>query len=411
MAGQGAPSCSSKGSEPRLLRLPYELISNIAASLPRLDFVNFRLCSSKIAECIRPQLALAHFDGVPWRLDGKRIHELSLIPSCARRIRSVKFNMARIDEELILELIEEIEEPLPLDLAECVQFISRFSPQEARLPLELVIPALIRLPNLTAVHLTWNEIPWAEPLLNEDVFGEDMSMELPCDEVFEAQQSILDALRVRDRPLKSLTIEPLMHQKLAMPSALDPCVRNVFGSVTRLNLVVDYSVGLFTPQRFDYFVSLMVNLRELRVRALMSEYEPADADFLRTTRLQHLEKVVLSHMHLQLANFGVFLLAHADTLRQVELKSMYGLCEPESPIPLDWDSIFQLMQEKLTKLESISIRGFFAHEDGGGQMFFRGGRDVLPPQFLLEELLAIDSSELEEFILEGGDYPQPGWLC
>src|SRR5688572_28378663 len=84
----------------RLDTLPAELVASIAEILPVQDFRNLRLTSKRLATTTRPLLALATFDGVPWKNDAGRLLELSRIPECAGGIRSVDFYFSRLTERL-----------------------------------------------------------------------------------------------------------------------------------------------------------------------------------------------------------------------------------------------------------------------------------------------------------------------
>ncbi|KAF5018755.1 hypothetical protein F66182_9258 [Fusarium sp. NRRL 66182] len=404
----GPPSPSlSLPLEPRLKQLPFELIQAIANSLSRQAFQSFRLSSRLIAECTRPQLALANFDGVPWRKDGKRLKELSLIPSCARRIRSVKFNMAR--------MVEEEVEYATSRITNAYELSRRWGPylttqgvfnDLVELPLDLVIPALMRLPNLDTVCLTWATCPWEAYRDIDDVFMQDESVDMAGDEIVETQQAVLEALRKRSTPLKSLTFEPLMHPDLVLPSIVDDKVSTVFGSVTQLHLMVDYGVDIFKPDRLDYFISLMPNVRDLRVHVWPVELEAEDIDFYITNKLRHLEKIDLSCLHFNFVNFAHFIESHGSTLKDVKMQSLYGWCDPFQPAELDWDMIFNLMGEKLEVLETIDIQGTFSDNVGWHQMFFR---NIAPDAWDFVSFMGEKSDRLEEFILEGGEYPRPTW--
>ncbi|KAF4962333.1 hypothetical protein FSARC_9576 [Fusarium sarcochroum] len=391
---------------PRLMQLPYELINNIAGLLSRRDFESFRLSSQMIAECTRPQLALDRFDGMPWRQDGNRLHKLSLISSCARRIRSVGFNMARMDKEEVeyatsrIISAEELNRKWGSYLTTQDLFL-----ESIELPLDLVIPALMRLPNLDTVSLTWTKCPWEEiDICN--VFERERSLELAGDEILESQQAVLDALCKRNAPLKGLTIEPFMYPELTLPSKLDDKVSTVLGTVTKLHLVVDYEVDLFMPDRLDYFISLMPNIRDLRIHSWPVGDEASDIDFYITNRLSNLEKLDLSCLHFNFVNFARLIKDHGPTLKEVRMQTLYGWCDPFNSAELDWDMMFQLMREKLKAPEKIRINGTFSDNVGWHQLFFHGGT---PWADELARIMGERSNRLEDFILKGGKYPQPTW--
>ncbi|KAH7248792.1 uncharacterized protein BKA55DRAFT_570015 [Fusarium redolens] len=401
------PVASSSSSQPRLTHLPYELINNIAIFLPREDFKNFRLSCQTIVGCTKPLLALPHFDGVPWRKDGKRLHHLSLIPNCARRIRSIKFNMARLVEGEVEYATSRIINADELHRAWGPYLETQdvfLDPIE--LPLDLVVPAIMRLPNLDTVCLTWTQCPWQDYRAIDDVFSEEESMELAGDEMLESQQAILDALLRRNVPLKSLTIEPIMHPDLVLSSKLDEKVSTVFGSVTQLHLHLKYDVISFKPDRLDYFISLMPNIRDLKVHNTPVEFEASDVGFYITKRLPHLEKIDLSCLHISFVHFARLIIEHGPTLKEVDLQSIYGWCDPFSSTEIDWDFIFKLMKEKLEVLDTVRINGRFSDNVGWYQIFFRN--DV-PAVDTIVRVMGEKSGRLEKYILEGGEYPQPLW--
>ncbi|KAF5665025.1 hypothetical protein FCIRC_10673 [Fusarium circinatum] len=400
-------SSSSSPSQPRLTHLPYELISNIAGFLPRQDFKNFRLSCQTIAECSKPLLALPNFDGVPWRKDGERLHHLSLVPGCAGRIHAVKFNMARLVEEEVEYATSRIINANDLHRAWGPYLETQdvfLDPIE--LPLDLVVPAIMRLPNLDSVCLTWTQCPWKDCRAIDDVFDTEESMELAGNEILESQQAILDALLRCNISLKSLTIEPVMHPYLKLPSTPDPRVSTVFGSVTQLHLHLKFDVISFRPDRLDYFISLMPNVRDLKVHSTPVQFEASDIDFYIKNRLPHLEKIDLSCLQINFVHFVRLIIEHCSTLKEVNLQSIYGWCDPFSSTDIDWDFIFKLMKEKLEMLETVRINGRFSDNVGWHQVFFRND---LPAVDTIVRIMGEKSDRLERYILEGGEYPQPLW--
>ncbi|KAM0240610.1 hypothetical protein ACHAPO_002511 [Fusarium lateritium] len=398
---------SASSSQPRLDQLPVELLNKIAAILPLEDFTNFRLSSHLIAECTKPQLALVHFDGVPWRTDGQRLHNLSLEPSCARRIRSVKFNMARMDEVEVDNAMEDTLDDADLE--------ARWGPYletqdlflgEIQLPLDLVIPALKRLPNLDTVSLTWTECPWKGHRDIENTFNSEMSIELAEGEIYNTQQSVLEALLQRNTPMKSLTIQPFMHTDVNIPPGLEANIPTVLGSVTQLHVELNYSVPHLWPKRLDTFVSFLTNLRDLRVHSLAVENPAPDLDFFITNRLEHLEKLNLSCLHFNFVNFASLIKNHGSTLKVVKLQTLRGWCDPFNPAELDWDMMFRLMSDRLEVLQEIEITGKFSDNVGWHQMFW--SEDMKHVMELLRNWGEM-SQPLEKYILEGGEYPQPRW--
>ncbi|RGP69349.1 hypothetical protein FLONG3_7816 [Fusarium longipes] len=400
---------SASSSQPRLEQLPVELIDKIAVDLPLNDFTNFRLCSRLIADCTKPQLALAHFDGVPWRLDGQRLHDLSLEPSCARRIRSVKFNMARMDEEEVDIAMESSlnDEDLEARWGPYLETQGLFD-GEIELPLDLVTPALKRLPNLDSVSLTWTELPslWKGHRDIDNALNPETSIELADDEIYSTQQSVLEALLQRNTPMKSLTIEPFMHTNVNIPPGLEANIPTVLGSVTQLHLGINYSVPYFWPKRLDTFISFLPSLQDLSVCALPREDPASDADFFITKRLEHLEKLELSCIHINFVNFANLIMNHSQTLKVVKLQTLSGWCDPFNAAELDWDMMFRLMRNRLEVLQEIQINGNFSDNVGWHQLFWR--EDMQWATELIRNWGEM-SKPLEKYILEGGEYPRPRW--
>ncbi|KAF9774877.1 hypothetical protein IL306_007075 [Fusarium sp. DS 682] len=274
------------------------------------------------------------------------------------------------------------------------------------LPLDLVVPAIMRLPNLDTVCLTWMQSPWQEYREIDDLFSAEESMELPGDEMLELQQAILDALLRRNLPLKSLTIQPIIHPDLTLPSTPDDKISTVFGSVTQLHLDLKYNLRRFKPDRLDYFISLMPNIRDLKVRATPVTFGARDIDFYITKKLPHLEKIDLTCLHIGFVNFAHLITEHGPTLKEVQLQSLYGWCDPFTPTEIDWDTIFKLMKEKLEVLETVRISGRFCDNVGWFQIFYRNKE---PEVNKFGRMLGEKSGRLEKYLLEGGEYPQPVW--
>ncbi|KAM0563283.1 hypothetical protein ACHAPJ_001001 [Fusarium lateritium] len=275
------------------------------------------------------------------------------------------------------------------------------------LPLDWVVPAIMRLPNLDTLCLTWTTCPWEDCWEIENAFNAEESVALAGDEVLKSQQAILDALLNRNIPLKTLTLEPIMHPELALPSTLDEKVSTVFGSVTQLHLTLKYEVDYFKPNRLDYFISFMPNIRDLSVYAWPVEEEAKDINFYITKRLQHLEKIKMTCIHVNLFNFALLMKDHGPTLKDVELQTLYGWCDPFKPAEIDWDTVFRSMKDYLKVLEKIRIHGKFQDNVGWHQCFFTEERPEL--NRFLSSFGDEAGGPLEKFILEGGEYPQPKW--
>ncbi|KAM0344204.1 hypothetical protein ACHAPU_007730 [Fusarium lateritium] len=280
-------------------------------------------------------------------------------------------------------------------------------PGPIELPLDLVIPALKRLPNLDTVCLTWIECPWEDYFDIADVFDRERSLEMAGDEIYDTQDAVLEALLQRNTPIKSLTIEPFLHTYLTIPRGLDANVPTVLGSVTQLHLVVQYELVSFEPKSLDYWISLMPNIRDLRVHAWPVEEPAEDIDFFITKRIRNLEKLDLSCLQFNFINFSNLITKHASTLREIRLETLWGWCDPFSADELDWDMMFQLMHGKLKVLEKVRINGTFSDNVGWHQLFFHG--DLVWAE-ALARIMGEVSEPLERFIMKGGDYPRPRWI-
>ncbi|KAL4722798.1 hypothetical protein ACLX1H_010036 [Fusarium chlamydosporum] len=402
---------SASSSQPRLDQLPVELIEQIAAHLPRDDFTNFRLCSRLIAECTKPLLALAHFNGLPWRTDAKRLFDLSLEPSCARRIRSIKFNMGRMDE-VPIDYVMNMDIDSSLNAEDMYKkwgpyLETRGLVEDIDIHLEQLIPALRRLPNLDTVSLTWAECPWKGHRDIEDMFSPRDSVEAADDETYKAQQGVLEALLERNTPMKSLTIEPFKHTHVNIPPGLEANIPIVLGSVTQLHVQLDYEVPYFWPKRLDTFLSFLPNLRDLRAHAWVPDDPAPDIDFFITKRLEHLERLDLSCLKFNFVNFANLIKNHASTLKVVKLQSLCGWCDPFNAAELDWDMMFQLMSNRLQVLEEVEINGKFSDNVGWHQLFWR--EDMQWAKDVIRNYGEM-AGPLEKYILEGGEYPRPRWI-
>jgi hypothetical protein len=280
--------------------------------------------------------------------------------------------------------------------------------EEIELPLDLVIPALKRLPNLDTVYLTWTECPsaWKEHRDIEDAVIPETSIELAEDEIYNAQQSVLEALLQRSTPMKSLTIQPFMHTDVNIPPGLEANIPTVLGSVAQLHLEMNYNVRHFWPKRLDTFISFLPSLRDLQVHAIPADTPAPDLDFFITKRLEHLEKLDLSCLHFNFVNFANLIKNHGSTLKVVKLQSLYGWCDPFNAAELDWDMMFQVMRNRLQVLQEIKINGRFSDNVGWHQMFWR--KEMRWATDLIRNWGEM-SGPLEKYILEGGEYPQPRW--
>lgn len=252
--------------------LPPELVGAIAEILPLSDFRNLRLTSRSLATLTRPFLALATFDGVPWKNDAARLFELSRIPECAGRIRSVDFYFSRLTERLDYEDAayysfspQDWHDMLKKDWARYYE-----TQQEAKrngpFRLELFGAALANLPALAEVCLTWTRCPWKDPKV-EKIFDPDVSVELTRDSMLDIQQLTLNTLWKLDVPLASLWIEPMVLHDLTLPTDA-PLPKKLFSSLEHFH--IEAIAELFLPARLEFLLSHMTKLSSLCVQVRRS---------------------------------------------------------------------------------------------------------------------------------------------
>jgi hypothetical protein len=248
-----------------LENLPQELLGIIAEALPTDDFRNLRLASSKLGTVTRPFLAQPTFDGVPWRNDANRLLELSRIPECAGRIRSVDFYFSRLTERLNFEdaayysfTTSDWQDMLKKDWARYYE-----TQQEAKrngpFRLELFGAALANLPALAEVCLTWTRCPWKDPKV-EKIFDPDASVDLTRETMLDIQQMTLNTLWKIDIPLSSLCIEPMVLHDLALPRDA-PLPKKLFESLQHFH--IEAIAELFLADRLEFLLSNMTNLTSL----------------------------------------------------------------------------------------------------------------------------------------------------
>lgn len=396
--------------------LPVELIGHIANLLPLDDFGHLRLASRSLARANLTHLALPEFKGLPWRKDARRLSRLSKIPQCARRIRSISFNLARLDEEAALINSFSLQQSLfPNGRPENVQadWIRYFEKERAGkktppLRLKLVLPAISRLPNLDSVALSWTECPWEIREIDQ-IFDPESSADLAKTELIKTTQAVLETLRERDVPLKRLTLEPLPLRKLRMPPSLDTRTQNVFGSLRHLGLVLYYEGdAYYRVDRLEHFLSYMPRLKSLRIHMHPAESKPDHFPFLPNTTLTELEELDLTCLDVGLLSFEKFLGRHARTLKRLDLMSLHGLSSNLGTEERNWDMVFHYMHDKLKWLEGISLGGRFSCWERGSNMFYKGDEPGM--MSIYEDLpWAMESRLMEDYILEGGGYPQPSW--
>ncbi|KAM0432759.1 hypothetical protein ACHAPT_004461 [Fusarium lateritium] len=409
-----AESCIQRPSARTCFHKPSPEFTNYTAEHhSRDDLAN--LPCEHIGEETQGQLAPSHFNGVVWKEDGLRLHQLSEIPSCASRIRSVAFNMTRTDWAMFQEALDDIKDPQKRTETEQLYFSTQGDTTEpVRFPRKLVAAALKELPNLEAVSFTWVECPWKKHMEAGRFSFEEASLARAGNEVFKTQQTIIEALRERNLPLKSLTLEPFMPRCVLALSTFDPAVSTVFESVTELKLKLDYGVDVFKPDYLDYFISLMPNIRHLSIHAWPVKNEASGVDFFIKKKLQYLESIDFSCLKLKYGTLASFFSDHGSTIKQAKLDNLFLWSEPAGKINLDWDDMFLGMKDHLTALESTGISGTFTNDVGQQQVFYRyNDPDVdahkLRPFFEMEESLPLENYILKKVESKSSTYPRPQW--
>ncbi|KAL2691667.1 hypothetical protein Neosp_002056 [[Neocosmospora] mangrovei] len=325
-----------------------------------------------IREYAHHGLVASHFDGVAWRDDALRLHELSKISSSASHIRSVKFNLTRVYPDMFQEALDNIKDPQKRAETNSLYRSSQGEATEpVAFPRKLVAAALKNLPNLESVTLTWVECPWKKHMAVDCPSFEEESLARAGNEVFKTQQVIIEALRERNLPLKNLTLEPFMPQCVLALSSFDPAVSTVFGSINRLTLKLDYSVSVFKPNYLNYFLSLMPNIRHLSIHAWSVKDEAFGIDFCTKTRLRHLESIDLSCLKVKYGTLAKFFSEHGSTIKRVNLDNLFLWCEQSGKWNLGWDDMLLDMRDSLTVLQKINLSGTFTNDAGQKQVFLR----------------------------------------
>lgn len=367
----------------------------------------------RIPDKIGQELALSQFNGVVWKQDGVWLHRLSQIPDLGSLIRSVKFNLTRTDRGMFQEALAEIKDPQKWAEAENLYLSTQGEATEPLpFPRKLVAAALKNLPNLESVTLTWVECPWKKHMAVDGPSFEEESLARAGNEVFKTQQTIIEALRERNLPLKSLTLEPFMPRCVLALSSFDPAVSTVFGSITELTLKLDYGVAVFKPDYLEHFVSLMPNIRRLSIHAWPVDVETSGIDLCTMKRLRYLESIDFSCLKFKYDTLANFFSHHGSTIKQIKLNDLFLWREPAGKRSLGWDDMFLSMKKRLTALEGIWISGTFTDDAGQHQVFFRyddPGEDTRNGSRSSD---TDESTSLEDYVLEKVErftHPQPEW--
>ncbi|RSL70280.1 hypothetical protein CEP54_001927 [Fusarium duplospermum] len=327
---------------------------------------------SRTGEDTHQELAISHFDGVVWREDGLRLHQLSKIPSSASHIRSVKFNLTRVDRDMFQKALAKINDPEKREEAQLYYLTSQGeATKPLHFPRKSVAAALKNLPNLESVTFTWVECPWKIYMVAGSPSFEDESLARAGNEVFKTQQTIVEALRERNLPLKCLTLEPFMPRCVLALSSFDPTVSTVFGSITRLTLKLDYGVSVFKPDYLNCFISLMPNIQHLSIHAWSVKDEAPGIDFYIKKRLRYLESIDFSYLKIKYGALAKFFSDHGSTITRANLDNMFLWREQAGKWNLGWDNMLLEMKDSLTALQRIRLSGAFTDDAGQNQVFLR----------------------------------------
>ncbi|RSL79062.1 hypothetical protein CEP51_007672 [Fusarium floridanum] len=351
---------------------PRRLTRYTADHLSRDNCNDLHRPGSLAGEDTHQELAISHFDGVGWREDGLRLRQLSKIPSSASNIRSVKFNLTRVDRDMFQNALAKIKDPEKREEAQLYYLTSQGeSTEPLHFPKKLVAAALKNLPNLESVTFTWVECPWKKHMAAGSPSFEDESLARAGNEVFKTQQTIVEALRERNLPLKCLTLEPFMPRCVLSLSFFDPTVSTVFGSITRLALKLDYGVSVFKPDYLNCFISLMPNIQHLSIHAWSVKDEAPGIDFYIKKRLPYLESIDFSYLKIKYGALAKFFSDHGSTIKRANLDNMFLWCEQSGKWNLGWDNLLLEMKDNMTALQSIRFSGLFTDDAGQNQVFLR----------------------------------------
>ncbi|KFA71960.1 hypothetical protein S40288_06240 [Stachybotrys chartarum IBT 40288] len=343
------------GAPAALESLPGELIFSIAEHLSVDELRRFRLSSPLLADATQPLLALAVFNGIPWRSEVERLHELSRLPLCGRRIHSVSFNLARLDEYTALHQAFS-----RLWFLEPQVRAARFEEERrifgeathsfAAVPAyrgDLVETALLQLPNLKHLTLTWVRNPWEDGEGLAHYFDPEASIRHFRAAAAEVQQGFLDVLWKMKTPLESLTIGGIILRDLSMPSETDGRVVKSLASLKHCALTIAFvDTEPFPNQILERLLLRMPNLTSLSMEFMTARGTPPVPEFLPTIVFPYLETVHLTSLGYETHLAAEFLLRHAATLRRVRLRSL----KEES-----WGDIWLSIREMFPHLEDEDV--------------------------------------------------------
>lgn len=451
------------GKESTLQHLPVELLSSIARYLALEDFKSFRLVSRLVSQSTRSLLATEVFSGLLWRLDASRLYELSQIPECARRIRSITFNFARLNEYKALHesfshhyLIEpELRSEMLHDMWEEYFQSQRQKKANGEFRLDLVKKAFRSLPSLKEVTLTWTQCPWDRESEACRLFSADVSIRMAKREVFDIQDAImrvmwqtgtkLDALNLEPIPLKGLSEE--LYPDDGPSSAMDLCIDEdrvldqsslkleFFQSLRRLNLVLDRKSESWIEIGLENVLCQTTNLKELRLEYLPWVRVRTSTWFLDRIFIRNLEVLEVVNPEVGLQNLAVCLARHHGKLKRLELVGVKGIRSPDEDDvsedlfttnhdPLDgessevdtvtktqwtdvhtWEDFFTTIRERLENLENVRVSGSFTDPESGGKCwFFHDAKEV--GRASPENVWLTPARPMETFLLGEGEMPE-----
>lgn len=343
---------------------------------------------------------------LPFRMNIDKFELLTQSPAARAGIRTLTVNLASTESITLAEDSSRFLRPiLPEGAAKTEDFrhveviLNDSTPLESLASLRR---ALRRLGNIRVLRLTCNNSPWTEPTLDPVASVELYRSKMSC-----IQQCVLDTLPNTTIRLHQLVIEPFMLSDLALPSSLDAHVMDVFSFLTSLRLDLVYMKEPFQQGVLEYFLSFLPNLKELRLRAVPTDWAPKEIDFLPATQLKHLESLDLRCLHFRLDSFAMFLSRHSKTIKHLSLVSLDGLSPPWNPCVISWDLIFLLISAKFQKLESVFINGVYRQEGLGSQVFYQESEKEKTGCY--RDGWAMRADIMERFLVDGGKYPEPVW--
>jgi hypothetical protein len=436
--------------------LPVELVHAVAQYLALEDFASFRLTCSLIALSTRNLLAREDFVGLLWRPDAERLYELSRIPECARRVRAVTFNFARLNEYKAFHdsfshhyIIEpELRSEMLRDKWENYLRTQRQRKTVGEFRLDLVKAALRCLPCLEELTLTWTRCPWERGSEAWRLFSADVSIRMAKGEVFNIQDAILRELHDANLTLHTLRLEPIplrgpngeMHPGSEAARASNQAIVNrlpsfeLLSGLRRLSLVLDRKSESCMEAGLEAVLCQATSLRELRLEYLPWVRAHAHTAFLQRIHLPNLQALEIDGPEVRLKDLASFLVRHRRTLKGLGLAGVTGLsgagtsdsgieaekssdtadsnledvgCETESGwTNMDtWVEFFAVIRSRLAMLEKVRITGTFTDPaSGGGCWFYHDAIDI--GSTVPDGACLMPAEPLERYLLGEAEMPE-----